>query len=145
MRNFIAMLFGAGSSLSELEKLILGCVRERLADPIVTLWDKQVDAINKVQRLPDGVEVDFYRLKGGRPSFDEKLSFPNKTTELLIANVWVELANTGKLTAKVWCVRGFLFSIEYDGSIKYLDEAAGMEPKPAFKLSCELTADLAST
>lgn len=145
MRNFIATLFGAGSGLSELEKLILGCVRECLAEPIVTLWDKQVEAINMVQRLPDGVEADFYRLKGGRPSFDEKLSFPNKTTELLIANVWVELANTGKLTAKLWCVKGFLFSIEYEGSIKYFDEAAGMDPKPAFKLSCELTAELAST
>jgi len=63
---------------------------------------------------------------------------------LLIANVWVELANPGKLTAKLWCVKGFLFSIEYEGSIKYFDEAAGMDPKPAFKLSCELTADLAS-
>jgi len=145
MRNYIAMLLGAGSRLSELEKLVLGCVREGLTEPIVTLWDKQVEAINKVQRLPDGVEVDFYRMKGSRPSFDEKLSFPNKTTELLIANVRLELANMGKLTAKVWCVRGFLFSIEYEGSVKYFDEAAGVDPKPAFKLSCELTAELAST
>jgi hypothetical protein len=41
-------------------------------------------------------------------------------------------------------VKGFLFSIEYEGSVSYFDEAAGMDPQPTFKLSCELTADLAS-
>jgi hypothetical protein len=144
MKNFIAKLLGAGSRLSELEKLVLGCVRERLSEPIAGTWDKQVAAINKVQRLPEGVEVNFYRMKGGRPSFEEELSFPNKTEELLVAKVRVELPNMGKLSAKVWCVKGFLFSIEYEGSVSYFDEAAGMDPQPTFKLSCELTADLAS-
>ena len=59
MRNFIAWVFGAGSRLSDLEKLVLGCVRERLAEPVASLWDRQIEAINKVQRLPEGVEVDF--------------------------------------------------------------------------------------
>jgi hypothetical protein len=146
LKNFIAKLLGAGTHLSELEKLVLGCVRERLAEPIATLWDKQVEAINKVQRLPEGVEVNFYRMRGGRPSFDEELSFPNKATELFIAKVRVELTDLGQLTAKVWCVKGFLFSIAYEGSsVSYFEEAAGMDARPAFRLSCELTADLALT
>ena len=143
MMRFIAKLFGAGRRLSELEKLVLGYVRERLEEPLVSLWDEQLAAINKVQRLPEGVEVDFYRMKGGRPTFPEELAFPNKTAELLLANVRVELTGV-KLTAKIWCVRGFLFSIEYGGSSRYFVEAAGMDPMPAFKLSCDLKADLAS-
>lgn len=65
----------------------------------------------------------------GRPSFDQELAYPNKKTELLLANVQVELADVGKLNAKVWCVKGFVFSIEYDdGSVTYFEEVAGMDP-----------------
>src|SRR5215212_6862478 len=101
MKAFIARLIGAGSRLSAIEKVVLGCVRDHLDARIAKLWDSQVQAINKVQRLPEGVEVNFYRMKNGRPSFDETLAFPNKTTELLIAKVRVELAGMGNLTAKV--------------------------------------------
>ena len=145
MKSFFARLLGAGSRLSDIEKMVLDCVRDHLDARIAKLWDSQVQAINKVQRLPEGVEVNFYRMKGGRPSFDEELAFPNKTTELLVAKVRLGLPNMqGKLTAKVWCVKGFVFSIEYDGSVSYFEEAAGMDPRPEFKVSCELTADLAA-
>jgi len=144
MKSFFARLLGAGSRLSDIEKMVLDCVRDHLDARIAKLWDSQVQAINKVQRLPEGVEVNFYRMKSGRPSFDEELAFPNKTTELLVAKVRLELPNMqAKLTAKVWCVKGFVFSIEYDGSVSYFEEAAGMDPRPEFKLTCELTADLA--
>jgi hypothetical protein len=142
MKTFIRKLFGAGARLSELEETVLGCVREELDASAAELWDKQISAINKIQRLPEGAEVNFYRMNGGRPTFDEKLSFPNKATELLIAKVRLELPKMGKLTAKVWCVKGFLFSIEYEGSVSYFEEAAGMDPKPTFILSCDLTANL---
>jgi len=142
MKALLAKLLGNGSRLSELEKLVLGCVREHLDSQVVELWDRQVQAINKVQRLPEGVEVDFYRMKGGRPSFDDALSFPNKTTELLVAKVRVEVPRVASLSAKVSCVKGFLFCIEYEGGASYLEEALGMDPRPAFNLSCELVADL---
>lgn len=144
MKSFIGKLFGADARLSALEKMELDCVRDRLDARIADLWDGQMQAINKVQRLPEGVEVNFYRMRNGRPSFDESLAFPNKAEELLIANVSIELAGFGKLMAKVWCVKGFVFSIEYQqGSVSYFEEAAGMDPRPDLKLDCELTADLA--
>ena len=145
MKSFFAWLFGAGSRLSGIEKMVLDCVKYHLDARSEKLWGSQVQAINKVQRLPESVEVNFYRMKSGRPSFDEALAFPNKTTELLVAKVRLELPNMqGKLTAKVWCVKGFIFSIEYDGSVSYFEEAAGMDPRPEFKVSCDLTADLAA-
>ncbi len=144
MKSFIAKLLGAGSRLSALEKMVLDCVREHLDAQTAELWDRQVLEINKVQRLPEGVETNFYRMKNGRPSFDQELAFPNKMTELLVANVKVELNGMGKLNAKVWCVKGFVFSIAYEGSVSYFEEAAGMDPRPEFKLTCELLADLAA-
>jgi len=76
---------------------------------------------------------------------DKACAFPNKTTELLVAKVRLELPNMqAKLNAKVWCVKGFVFSIDYDGSGSYFEEVAGMDLRPEFKVSCELTADLAA-
>lgn len=146
MKNLISKLLGTGSQLSAVEKAVLDCVRGQLDAGVMKLWDGQVQAINKVQRLPEGVEVNFYRMKNGRPSFPEELSFPNKAKELLLAKVRIEVPDLkGKLNAKVWCVEGFLFSIEYVGSVSYFEEAAGMDPRPEFQVSCALTADLALT
>lgn len=146
MKYFIARLFGAGTRLSALEKMILDCVERNFDDFLRDSWNRQIKLINKVQRLPEGIEVNFYRMKSGRPNFNEDLAFPNKTAELLVAKVQVELSGMEKLNANIWCVKGFLFSIEYDGGgVNYFEEAAGMKPQPAFRLVCELTADLAAT
>lgn len=145
MKNLVSRLFKGGSQLSSIEKAILNCVRGKLDGELLTLWDGQVQAIDKVQRLPEGVETNFYRMHKGRPSFPAELAFLNKTEELLLARVRVEVPDMkGALNAKVWCVSGFLFSIEYAGSASYFEEAAGMEPPPDIQMSCELTADLAS-
>jgi hypothetical protein len=98
-----------------------------------------------VQRLPDGIEVNFYRMRAGRPNNPDELSFPNRTEELLLAKVRIDLHDfKRKLDAKVWCVQGFLFSIEYAGSANYFEEAAGMHSPPQFAISCELAGDLMS-
>lgn len=117
MRNLVSRLFKGGSQLSSIEKAILNCVRGKLDGKLLTLWDSQVQAINKVQRLPEGVETNFYRMHKGRPSFPEEFAFPNKTEELLLAKVQVGMPSMKEaLNAKVWCASGFLFSIEYAGS-----------------------------
>lgn len=76
LKSLLGALFGASNRLSDLEKRILDCVRAHLDERVLPLWDKQIQAINKVQRLPEGVEVNFYRMKGGRPTFDAELVFP---------------------------------------------------------------------
>lgn len=145
MRNLVSRLFKGGSQLSSIEKAILDCVRGKLDGKLLTLWDGQVQAINKVQRLPEGVETNFYRMLNGRPSFPAELAFPNKTEEFLLAKVRVEVPGMKEeLDAKVWCVSGFLFSIEYAGSVSYFEEAAGRGLPLNVLSSCELVADLAS-
>ena len=146
MKTLVAKLLGAGSRLSDLEKLVLEAVRSRLDPQHAINWDRQVQAINKVQRLPEGCEVNFYRVAKGRPTFDDVLAFPNKATELHLADVKVSWGNvSSELVAHVWCVRGFLFSIEYAGSVAYFEEATGMDPSPELDIACELKADLSQT
>jgi hypothetical protein len=145
MKKLVAKLLGIDAQLSEVERAVLDCVRKELDVRMMSLWDRQVQTINKIQRLPEGIEVNFYRMKGGRPSFPEELSFPNRGKELLLALATISVPSLKSgLVAKVWCVEGFLFSIEYTGSVSYFEEAAGMDPRPEFKVSCELLADLAS-
>lgn len=146
LKSLLRAFFGGSARLSDLERRILACVRARLDAPLIALWDKQVETINKIQRLPEGVEVNFYRIKGGRPTFDPEVAFPNKAEELQLAKLEVRLTNAPqKLVARVWCVKGFLFSIEYDGSASYFDEAAGLDDQAQLQVDCELTADLHAT
>ena len=75
---------------------VLDCVRSCLTGRVAELWDAQIQAINKMQRSPAGDEVDFYRIRNGRPSFDEALAFPNQTPELLLAEVQIEHLSSHK-------------------------------------------------
>jgi hypothetical protein len=85
-------------------------------------------------------------MRAGRPSFDAELAFPNKTEELQLAKLEIKLANVRqKLVGRVWCVKGFLFSIEYEGSVNYFEEAAGLDTPSELRFDCELTADLAAS
>ena len=144
LKYFLGNLFGTSHRLSNLERLILDSVRACIDERNSVLWDKQVQAINKIQRLPDGVEVDFYRMKGGRPTFNPELAFPNKTEELRLATLEIKLENAPqKLVANVWCVKGFLFSIEYEGSCSYFEEAAGADTPSELRIQCKLIAKLA--
>lgn len=145
LKSIFRFFKGASNRLSDLEKRILDCVRAHLEEKIAVLWDKQIQAINKVQRLPDGVEVNFYRMKSGRPTFMAELAFPNKTEELRLAKVRIKISNTSQiLVAHVWCVNGFLFMIEYQGSAKYAEEAAGLEESSTLDISCALLEDLSA-
>ena len=134
---------GTRPRLSRLESEMLCCVRALLDDQLGKLWDRQVRAINKVQRLAEGVEVDFYRMENGRPSCRRELALPNKR-EVAVATVKVEMNDIGELEAKVWCVKGFIFSIEYEGSANRFEAATGMDPRPNSTITCELVADLAA-
>jgi len=123
---------GINSRLSEVETLILEAVKDRLDPGSNELLGEQLQAINKIQRLSDGIEVYFYRMKGYQPSFDEDIAFANKS-ELQLAKVQIRIPDfRANLTANVWCIKGYLYSIEYEGSVSYFEEAAEMDPRPMF-------------
>ncbi|WP_445535880.1 hypothetical protein [Acinetobacter sp. G18] len=116
---FKKKLYGL-NELNKLEMLILDNIRNKLSPEVTPLWDKQIRAINKVQRLPHGVESDFYviDLKTGKPVFDDTLRFPNRTEELLLATTTLKF-ESNKLDVDVFCVNGRLFCIIYKGSALY--------------------------
>lgn len=143
MKSLLAKIFSSHGKLSDLESRVLDAVKNCLSASAATLWEQQVAAINKVQRLPGGVEVNFYRMVRGKPVFDDALAFPNKTEELLVAKVVIMVEGAPPvLSAQVWSVRGFIFSIEYGNDAAYFEEAIAMDPVPDISARCVLMADL---
>ncbi|MDP5190418.1 hypothetical protein [Rheinheimera baltica] len=142
LNKVLSFLVGDRPILSDLKKLVLNSIKNSLTSIVIPIWYQQVQTINKVQRLPRSIEVNFYRMKNGKPQFDESLAFPNKTEELHVATVTVQSFDGKTLIANVWSVKGFLFSIEYNTSSDYFDELLGMEPKPKVTFHCKLVAQL---
>jgi hypothetical protein len=60
-----AAVFSHGARLTHTERRIIDVVGSHLASSALTIWEQQVQAIYKIQRLPDGAEVDFYMREGG--------------------------------------------------------------------------------
>lgn len=142
LNKVLSLLVGDRPILSDLEKLVLNSIKNSLTSTVIPIWNQQVQTINKVQRLPGSIEVNFYRMKNGKPQFDESLAFPNRTEELHVATVTVQSFDGKTLIANVWSVKGFLFSIEYNTSSDYFDELLGMDPKPEVTTHCQITAQL---
>ncbi len=143
--KFFGAIFGTSKRLSHLEKMILDSVCSTLPVDIRGQWKEQVQSINKVQRLPGGVEVNFYRMKNRRAVTPVGLAFTNKKEELHLATVRITLANVEEpLEAKVWCVKGILFMIVYEGSVDYFEEAANTDVPESMTFKCTLLANLQS-
>ena len=74
----------------------------------------QVALINKVQRIDEDREVDFYHIESGRPVFPHEKLFPNQSDELELAKLHLTDVDTGHQSdAVVSLVKGHLFSIEF--------------------------------
>ncbi len=132
-----SVVFGS-ESLSKLETSIFGAVCEKLPQQLGDLWTKQIAVINKIHRYPDEKEVNFYVIAGGKSSFPMELCF-TKRDEFKIAVVDLS-ANNGavKLRARVWCVNGHVFSIEYKTSFKDFERQAQGD----WQVSCHIEIDL---
>ncbi len=132
-------VFRIGARLTRIERGIIDAVGSQLNSSARRVWEKQVQAIYKIQRLPGGVEVDFYMrdVKGHLPTVLPRFSHVD---EFVIAKVTIDIpAARAHLKASVWCVSGRLFSIEYEGSVRYLDEVLGADPTSELHLSAQLT------
>ncbi|MBB3813107.1 hypothetical protein FHT12_001997 [Xanthomonas campestris] len=146
MRSFFDRIFKVkrkNPNISRIDRLVLDSIGGGLPMPERELWNLQISRINKVQRLPQGVEVNFYRISKGKPTFDAAIAFKNRTQELMVASLIIKSCNQ-ELTAKVWCVRGFIFSIEYGAAPAFFDEILGSD-EGVDDVSMTLHADLSAS
>jgi hypothetical protein len=141
MIKMLKALLGIGDSLSPLDQRVLDSVQAVLPEGLREKWRAQLDAVNKVQRLPEGVEVNLYRMKNGKPSNEKDQAIVGFPDEHHFATVSVSAGESNAaLQAKIWLVKGFVFSVEYSGPTSYFEELLGLADEVPVIVSCELHA-----
>lgn len=75
MAGLLEFLLGDRPDLYPFETRIIEAVKSRLDVGGASRLQRQVEGINKIQRLANGKEVNFYRMLHGKPAFDESLRF----------------------------------------------------------------------
>ncbi|WP_147373883.1 hypothetical protein [Massilia cavernae] len=122
------------AKLSPLERVIFDAVRVKLSTPDAELWAKQLQVINKIHRSPDKREVNLFVMRNGKSEFPRELCF-EKDGEFKVAVVDLMAKRSAtKLRARVWCVNGHVFSIEYKTSSRVFEEMAQGE----WEVSCHI-------
>jgi hypothetical protein len=116
VRALLATLLGRGSRLYPFEAAAVEQVIARLSEESGTRLRKQVQSINKIQRLSAGKEVNLYKIRHGKPAFDNALRFTSTEEESLLATVNLVDPGGGKARLKVelWMVGGWLFSLLFN-------------------------------
>lgn len=97
------------------EVSILESVIRSIGGEVGLQLQQQVDAVNHVQRLRAGREVNLYHLEGGKESFANELRFNNAPEEQHLADVILRIRNSNdELNVQVWMAGGRIFSLEFD-------------------------------
>ncbi|HWQ91721.1 MAG TPA: hypothetical protein VN673_08620 [Clostridia bacterium] len=100
--------------LTAVESRVISAVSGKLPPAAKQLFDAQMDRVNRIQRFSSGKEANFYTLKRGKPSLEERFLFPLRT-ETLLATVHLNLDQDKKpLRADVWLVNGHVFSVDFN-------------------------------
>ena len=104
--------------LRPVEKRVLESVAEALPQAPRELFVKQVSSINRAHRLTHGREVNLYRIRKGKPDFDDSLRFPVTSPEVRLATVEFVTGQTSPpLRCDVWLANGRVFSLLFNRSI----------------------------
>ena len=119
MLNLLYSLLGGRLHLYPFETRIIEVVKSRLDDGAASKLQRQIEVINKIQRLTDGKEVNLYQMRRGKPAFDDSLRFPYTADEALLASViQTRLDQPLKLKVEVWLVKGRLCSLVFNHAPK---------------------------
>jgi hypothetical protein len=112
MMRLFGWLFGSASRLNPLELHIINAAKGGLTEEAALLLQQQVDAVNMVQRLSKGKEVNLYSMRRGKAVFDDVLRFPATADEAHLATVRLRHPEKrATLRSELWLAKGRLFSV----------------------------------
>jgi hypothetical protein len=105
----------ARSQFYPFEEAVIEAVQARLSSESRAVSEQQFHAVNKVQRLANGKEVNLYRMRHGKADFADVLRYPrNKPEELLAVGKIVHPTSRQQMKFEVWLANGRIFSILFD-------------------------------
>ncbi len=127
MAGLLDFLLGGRADFYSFETRIINEVKSRLEDGGASQLQRQVEAINKIQRLAKGKEVNLYQMRHGKATFDDSLRFPDAADEALLASISLTGPDQrSKLKAEVWLAKGRLFSLVFNKSPKQFFAGANL-------------------
>jgi hypothetical protein len=114
--------------LTEFEIRLIEIIASELSEKAAEILRFQVKIINKVQRLNQDQEIDFYCLEKGKPKFPKLALFPNQSEEFKLAKLSIiDSDSKYESEALVSLVKGHLFCIEFSNSPKELYHSSNLE------------------
>jgi hypothetical protein len=123
---FRRILGGITPIFRPLERRLIEHLVTLLPSEAAALFAQQVGAINLVQRLSKGTEVNCYPMKGGRPCHDPNHRFPCTDSEFRLAAIsFYDPRTNSRNRAEFHASGGYFFSIWFDRSpagVKHADE-----------------------
>jgi hypothetical protein len=100
------------------EERLLAALTEQLGRNHREILQKQIEAVNKVQRIVGWAEIDLYVMRHGRVCWDDVPKFfDDREFTLARASTFV---GDKRIQSELSCVGGHFFSIESDAPIKPL-------------------------
>jgi len=113
--SFLDLIRRPLQTFTPLEQKVLGAVGAALDPEARRRFERQVEAVNKVQRLGDAREVNLYRMRRGRPRNDPETAFADRRLEAELARVRFRVPGEDwTRSVTLYLVRGFLFSLVFD-------------------------------
>lgn len=110
--------------LRKWERQLLDEVGRGLPASLAAAFTEQVREINYVQRLQEGKEINFYRMRGPQANVSSAPRIPTPSEEYLLARVRIEPPGKTSLTCQLWVVCGIVFSITCNEPPRKIDESA---------------------
>ncbi len=104
------------------EKAVLTAVHAALPDPAASLMAGQIGSINRIQRLLEWREIEFYCMRWFRVAWQEAVKFPARG-EFELARVTLS-APHDRFRISVLAVGGIAFSLECEHPMRGLADAA---------------------
>lgn len=107
--------------LARLERLLLENVVAALPGDCAAILQRQVEALNLVQRSGDFTRSVFYRIERGAERFPPELRFPLRAHDILFAVVkFSSVSEPEPLLASFRAHEGRFFQMEFSGSVEHL-------------------------
>jgi hypothetical protein len=100
------------------EERLLAALTEKIGNKHRDIFQKQVESVNKVQRIVGWAEIDLYVMRHGRVCWDAVPKFfDDREFTLARASTFIGVK---RIQSELACVGGHFFSIESDAPIKPL-------------------------
>lgn len=113
------LLFAGTDNFNHFERAILREVAFALPAEARVRLEARIAAVNRVQRLDGGREVNCFEMRGGNVVLSNATRIDDSSGERILARVRVDGAPKVRNSGCIWLVDGHFFSIEFDQSTEH--------------------------